>query len=77
MKYYLSSYKLGNKPQELKELFFAGKKVWLIVNAQDQLLDDQKGLQGHIKRNMDQPYCLMTRSKSFGSQRVFRERGPS
>ena len=58
MKYYLSSYKLGNKPEQLKELFFAGKKVGFIPNACDHVREDKEAREGHIGRNIERLNAL-------------------
>lgn len=42
MKLYLSSYRLGNNPEKLVELFFDNKKVVVIANAMDFVEDSQR-----------------------------------
>lgn len=51
MKFYLSSYKLGNKTEKLIELA-SGKTIGYIPNALDFSYADQKRKQRHIARDM-------------------------
>lgn len=52
MKLYLSSYRLGNKAQQLKEAFGANKKVAVIANSMDFLLD-KKSRDESIQREIE------------------------
>lgn len=58
MKYYLSSYKLGDKPEQLKELFFTWRKIGFIPNACDHVKEDREAREWHVKRNIDRLNAL-------------------
>jgi dipeptidase E len=44
MKLYLSSYKLGNKPEELAKLVGDNKRTAIILNAQDLVLPERRSM---------------------------------
>jgi dipeptidase E len=52
MKLYLSSYRAGNNPKQLENLFKKGKKVAVIPNALDVYTDIERRQQS-LKREMD------------------------
>ncbi len=48
MKFYLSSYRIGNKPEKLQEFFSPNRNVGFISNALDSWLDAPARKQKHI-----------------------------
>ncbi len=52
MKLYLSSYRIGDEPEKLVELFSANKKVGYIPNALDFTAADPQRRNAHIEKDM-------------------------
>ncbi len=52
MKFYLSSFKLGNKTEKLKKLCSGEKKIAYIANALDSKKVKSEWLSGHIKEDI-------------------------
>ena len=53
MKFYLSSYKLGDKPEQFATLFSGNKKVGYIPNALDYPIVDFERKAKHIEKDMN------------------------
>lgn len=53
MKLYLSSYKLGDAPHKLRDLFEQNLRVGYIPNALDSQSNDKKWLQFHIQSDLE------------------------
>jgi dipeptidase E len=54
MKFYLSSYKIGNQPEKLVALFSDNKKIGYIPNALDFTKADPERRRKHIERDMQE-----------------------
>jgi dipeptidase E len=79
MKLYLSSYKIGNKPQQLADLF-TNPKVAYIHNALDHLPQDTEKLKEHIKFDTNQlkeislKSAVLNLKNYFGKQEELEEK---
>lgn len=49
MKYYLSSYKIGNKPEQLKKMIPKGKKMGFVPNALDYAKDKERMNESNLR----------------------------
>jgi dipeptidase E len=58
MKYYLSSFKIGNDVQKFKELFLKNTKIGFIPNALDFTGVDKKKVKTHIESDF-QELCML------------------